>query len=188
MIDISIIVPAYNAEKYISACLDSLVNQTKKEIEIIAVNDGSTDNTLNILKEYKEKFPKKIKIISQSNQGLSVARNNGIKASSGKYIALIDSDDEVDLELFDKLWNKVNEYPYEIVAFDVELIYPQKTLTVKSGFKTDNKNISTKDSASFFIDMYCMACNKIIKETYSMMKKCFLSQILGLRMYCLCIS
>ena len=82
MIDISVIVPAYNVEKYISSCLDSLLNQTKKEIEIIAIDDGSTDNTLNILNEYKRNNPSKIHVISQNNQGLSITRNNGIKLST----------------------------------------------------------------------------------------------------------
>ena len=84
MKDISIIVPVYNAEKYLVKCLDSLVNQTKKNIEIILVNDGSKDKSIDILNEYKEKYPDMITIISQENQGQSAARNSGIENATGK--------------------------------------------------------------------------------------------------------
>ena len=84
-----------------------LLNQTKKEIEIIAIDDGSTDNTLNILNEYKRNNPNKIHVISQNNQGLSITRNNGIKLSTGKYISFVDGDDEIDTNLFKNLWDKL---------------------------------------------------------------------------------
>lgn len=75
---ISVIIPVYNVEAYLSECLDSVINQTFKDIEIICVNDGSTDNSLDILRTYAEKDPR-IKVINQTNQGLSAARNTGIK-------------------------------------------------------------------------------------------------------------
>ena len=137
MIDISVIVPAYNVEKYISSCLDSLLNQTKKEIEIIAIDDGSTDNTLNILNEYKRNNPSKIHVISQNNQGLSITRNNGIKLSTGKYISFVDGDDEIDTSLFKNLWDKLEEFPYDVVAFNVEIIYPNKKIIVNPGIASD---------------------------------------------------
>lgn len=89
---ISIIIPCYNVEKYISDCLNSILTQDFKEYEIICVNDGSTDNTLKIIKSYRKKYSN-IKIINQSNQGLSVARNIGMKFATGKYIYFVDSDD-----------------------------------------------------------------------------------------------
>lgn len=92
MIKISIIVPCYNVEKYISECLDSILKQKLKEIEIICINDGSTDDTLEIINSYKEKYSN-IKIINQSNQGISIARNIGMKYAKGKYIYFVDSDD-----------------------------------------------------------------------------------------------
>lgn len=101
---ISIIVPAYNVENYLERCLQSLINQTYKNIEIVCVNDGSTDNSLNILNDFQKK-DSRIKIISQENQGLSEARNVGIKNSSGKYIGFVDSDDWVDLDYYEKLYN-----------------------------------------------------------------------------------
>lgn len=164
MVDISVIVPVYNAEKYVSACLDSLINQTKKEIEIIAVNDGSKDSSLDILKEYAEKYPDLIKVISQENHGLSVTRNVGIKNALGKYVAFVDSDDEIYPELLERLWNKIEEFPFDVVAFDVDLIYPDKTITVKSGITENKKELKKEDKSTYFIDMYCMACNKIYKK------------------------
>lgn len=165
MVDISIIVPSYNVEKYISLCLDSLVNQTKKEIEIIAIDDGSTDNTLNILNKYKKNYPNKIRVISQANHGLSITRNTGIKLSTGKYIAFVDGDDEIDLELFEKLWNKTKEFPYDVIAFNVELIYPNKTVIANPGIKDNIEDFTLEEKKHFITNMYCMACNKLYKKS-----------------------
>ena len=93
---VSIIVPVYNIEKYLAKCLDSLINQTLEDIEIICVNDGSTDNSAEILNEYAQKDCR-IKIINQDNAGLSAARNTGINAANGEYIGYVDSDDWIDL-------------------------------------------------------------------------------------------
>lgn len=94
---VSIIVPVYNVERYLPQCLDSVVNQTYKNIEVICVNDGSPDNSIKILEDYSAKDPR-IKVVSQKNQGLSGARNTGIKYASGKFIMFVDSDDWIDLD------------------------------------------------------------------------------------------
>lgn len=164
MVDISVIVPAYNVEKYISSCLNSLLNQTKKEIEIIVIDDGSTDNTLNILNEYKKNNPSKIHIVSQENQGLSITRNNGIKLSTGKYILFVDGDDEIDINLLKNLWDKLEEFPYDVIAFNVEVIYPNKKIIVNPGITSDIKNFNLDSKKKFLTDMYCMACNKMYKK------------------------
>lgn len=117
---ISIIVPVYNVEKYLRKCLDSITNQTKKEIEIIFVNDGSTDNSLKILEEY-EKADNRIKIISQKNQGLGAARNTGLKAaytSNSKYIYFIDSDDYISYDYLEKMYNIAEKTNADIVVND----------------------------------------------------------------------
>ena len=129
--DISVIVPAYNAEKYIRPCLDSILNQTKKEFEIIVVNDGSKDNTLKILNEYKEQYSDIINVIDQENQGLSVTRNNAIKVAKGKYVVFIDSDDYVKSDMLEKLYDKAVSGGYDVVASDVNCIYPDKEVLVK---------------------------------------------------------
>lgn len=141
MIKVSIIVPVYNVEKYLSQCLDSLINQTLKDIEIICVNDGSKDNSETILKAYQIKDPR-IKIISQENKGLSVARNTGINAAKGEYIGLIDSDDWVDLDFYEKLYNAAKKYNSDIAAGDFyrrgKIIKTQKLKYKKEEFFTDD--------------------------------------------------
>lgn len=94
-IKISVIVPVFNAEKYLKMCLNSLVSQTLKNIEIICIDDGSTDNSLAILDKFKSKDDR-IKIIKQKNYGVSMARNNGISEAQGEYIGFVDADDWVD--------------------------------------------------------------------------------------------
>lgn len=112
---LSIIVPIYNVEKYLTKCLNSLVNQTLKEIEIICVDDGSTDNSLNILKEFAKKDIR-IKVYTQQNSGQSVARNVAIKNATGEYLGFVDSDDWVDLDYFEKLYNVAKEYSCDIAC------------------------------------------------------------------------
>ena len=105
MYKVSVIVPVYNTEKYLKKCLDSLVHQTLKEIEIILINDGSTDNSQKIIDEYVLKYPKLFKVFSQKNSGQAVARNLGIKNSKGEFIAFADSDDYLEIDAYEKAYN-----------------------------------------------------------------------------------
>ena len=114
MIKVSIIVPVYNVELYLDKCLNSLVNQTLKEIEIIVVNDGSKDNSQAIIDKYTNKY-NNIKALRKENGGLSDARNYGIKYASGEYIGYVDSDDYVTLDMYEKLYNKAIEEKSDIV-------------------------------------------------------------------------
>ena len=102
---ISVIVPVYNTEKYLRQCLDTIINQTLKEIEIICVDDGSTDNSLQILKEY-QKNDARIVILNQNNGGGGKARNTGLEISTGEYLAFLDSDDYFDLQFLEKMYNQ----------------------------------------------------------------------------------
>jgi len=113
-VDVSIIIPVYNVQEYLSVCLDSVIKQTIKNKEIIVVNDGSTDKCYEILKEYKEKYPELI-IINQENKGISETRNAGLKAASGEYIAFVDSDDFIELSMFEKMYNKAKTDDIDIV-------------------------------------------------------------------------
>ena len=121
---ISIIIPAYNVEKYLSQCLDSILAQTFKDFECICVNDGSTDNTLTILREYANK-DNRIKIINQKNSGSSVSRNNGIKQALGQYISFIDADDWVTENYLEILYSKIIETDADIVRASYKF-YHQK--------------------------------------------------------------
>lgn len=111
---VSVIVPVYNAEKYLRQCLDSIVNQTLGDIEIICVDDGSTDGSLSILKEYAEK-DERIFILQQPNLRAGVARNNGLKIAKGKYLSFLDSDDFFELDMLEKMYNKIEEDKSDIV-------------------------------------------------------------------------
>ena len=98
MILVSIIIPVYNASKYLYRCLDSILNQTFRDFELILINDGSTDNSLEILREYETK-DSRIIVIDKPNEGVSAARNQGIEIAKGEYIMFCDSDDYVEMEL-----------------------------------------------------------------------------------------
>lgn len=117
MAEISIVIPCYNVEKYLKECLDSVFNQTFKDFEVIAVNDGSSDKTPDILKAYAKKHPN-LKIVSQKNQGISQARNNGLKKASGKYIYFLDSDDLIHPQLLEITHYFALQYNVDMVSFE----------------------------------------------------------------------
>lgn len=123
--DISIVIPVYNIEKYLPKCLDSLVNQTFKNIEIICINDGSSDNSLKILEKYASN-DKRIKIINQENQGVSVARNNGIQVATGEYIMFVDGDDWIEAETCEKIYNRITCDNSDVLLFSHYDVFPQK--------------------------------------------------------------
>ena len=114
MCEVSIIVPIYNVEKYLNRCLDSLVNQTFKDIEIIALNNGSTDSSLDILKDYASN-DNRITIIDNENLGVSKARNIGIDKASGKYIVFVDSDDWIDTNMIEVLHSNITKNNCDLV-------------------------------------------------------------------------
>lgn len=116
MIKYSFIVPVYNTEKYLKKCLDSLVNQTYKDFEIILVNDGSTDKSSSIISKYQKKY-KNIIVIDKENEGLSMARNRGVQKSSGKYIIFVDSDDYVSNKLLEEVDKKIDDN--DILRFQI---------------------------------------------------------------------
>ena len=111
---VSVIVPVYNVEKYLKRCLDSLINQTLKDIEIIVVNDGSTDNSLDILNKYAEN-DSRIKVIDKENSGVSDCRNIAMKQMKGKYIMFVDSDDWIDNNALEIMYTKIEEEKSDVV-------------------------------------------------------------------------
>lgn len=113
--DISIIVPVYNTEKYLERCLTSLIEQTKKEIEIIIINDGSTDNSEKIIKKYKDS---RIKYIKNVNQGIGATRNEGIEKAQGKYLMFVDSDDYIEQDTCEVLFTKAEKDNLDMVICD----------------------------------------------------------------------
>ena len=113
---ISVVLPIYNVEKYLRRCLDSIVNQTYKNLEILLVNDGSTDNCLKICEEYA-KSDNRIKVINKKNAGLGMARNTGIDNARGEYICFFDSNDYIELDTIEKAYQIIVSENVEIVCF-----------------------------------------------------------------------
>lgn len=126
MNEISIIVPVYNVEKYLSKCIDSILNQTFINFELILVNDGSSDKSPVICEEYK-KLDDRIKVIHKSNGGLSSARNIGIKQSKGNFIAFIDSDDYIHPQMFEILYNNMKINDSDLVLCDYKKVYENES-------------------------------------------------------------
>ena len=114
--DISVVVPVYNTSQFLHQCVDSLINQTWKDVEFIFVDDGSTDDSVAILKEY-QKSDARIKVLEQENMHAGVARNNGMKQATGKYIIFLDSDDYFDLTLLERAFRCAEKNQAEIVFF-----------------------------------------------------------------------
>ena len=141
---ISIIVPVYNVDKYLKKSLDSLINQTYKNIEIILIDDGSTYNRGKICDEYK-KIDKRIKVIHQENKGLSGARNTGLKNKTGDYITFVDSDDYVEKDYIEFLYKLIKEDDYDISACNFSKIIDNK----KEENKINNKYILNSEETLY---------------------------------------
>lgn len=130
MIKISIIIPVYNAEQYLEQCLESVINQSLKEIEIICVNDGSIDNSLRILEEYSRK-DNRIIIINQENGGSSKARNSALQIAKGEYCLNIDSDDWIEQGYLEAMYEKAKKDKLDMVISDVILAYKKNKKILK---------------------------------------------------------
>ena len=138
-VKVSVIIPVYNVEKYLSACLTTVINQTLYDIEIICVNDGSTDNSLIILEEFA-RADSRVKIINKENGGLSSARNAGIKEACGNVLMFLDSDDSIAPNACERVWREFLEEPTDIVTFGTKIFptipepsnWHKKVLTIKT--------------------------------------------------------
>jgi len=162
---VSVIVPVYNVEKYIRQCLDSLVNQTLKEIEIIVVNDGSPDNSQAIIDEFVEKYPSKIFSLVKKNGGLGDARNYGLKFARGQYIGFVDSDDWVDPKMYEAMYSFAIKSNYDVVICDFTSIYDGWTTGWRStGYRGKKMPVCVEDYILHSLDP-ATACNKLIKAS-----------------------
>lgn len=151
---ISVIVPVYNVEKYIDKCLNSLVNQTLKDIEIIVVNDGSPDNSQAIIDKYVQRYPKLVKSFIKENGGQGSARNLGLEKATGKYISFVDSDDWLDENALLEMYNLAQKDNSDIVICDMIDHYEDGS--------TKNYNCTKYDSV---YKVSPSACNKIFKKS-----------------------
>ncbi len=156
MVKVSVIVPIYNVEKYLKRCIDSLVEQTQDSLEIVLVNDGSTDGSSKIATEYAEKYSEKIKYVEKQNGGLSDARNYGMKYATGEYIAFLDSDDYAEKDTYKLMYEKAKEENADYVECDFLWEYPNK-------IKQD-KRYEFKDKKQMLSFVRVVAWNKLIKR------------------------
>ena len=122
---ISVIVPIYNVEKYLSRCIDSIINQTYTELEIILVDDGSTDNCGVMCEEYAQK-DERIKVFHKQNGGLSDARNVGLENAKGDYIAFVDGDDYIALDMYEKLYRRIDKDKSDLAICNIEFVNEKK--------------------------------------------------------------
>lgn len=129
MIRASVIIPIYNAEKYLTCCLDSVTAQTLKDIEIICVNDGSTDKSPKILESYAKK-DRRIKVIHKKNGGLVSARKAGVAAARGEYVGYLDSDDWIEPHMYERLYEKIQQFGCDIVASGLFRQFSESTVKV----------------------------------------------------------
>ena len=143
-VKVSVIIPVYNCQDYLKRCLDSLLNQTLEDIEIICVNDGSNDNSLNILREYQAKDSRFV-VIDKENGGQSIARNTGIDIAKGEYIGFVDSDDWVDLDFYEKLYYTAKMHKADIAAAGIiRLNNIKKRFYLKITDEISSTNYDTK--------------------------------------------
>lgn len=158
MVKVSVIVPAYNAEPYLDKCLESLVTQTLKDIEIIIINDGSSDKTATIIEKYKKKYKQIIFINNKKNMGIGKSRNLGIEKASGKYIGFLDSDDYVAKETYENYYNFCEKNKLELACSDYYKVFPEKI----EYFKTNTFSISNIKKDPFLINKIDYGpCNKL---------------------------
>jgi glycosyltransferase involved in cell wall biosynthesis len=181
-IKVSIIVPVYNNEKYIYECLDSLIGQTLSEIEIITVDDGSTDNSLMILKKYQENHENFI-VIHQQNQKLGSARNTGLRIAKGEYVLFVDSDDYIHGAAAEELYHQGKQYDLDLITFDAEVFEEQGDVSdndVRKGLQLDRTRIGIPDDKVFtgkdYLKLYGTSGGMAIPVFMQMYKTSFLRQ------------
>lgn len=161
----SVIIPMYNSEKYLEACLDSVLNQRLKEIKIILINDGSTDNSENIVNKYIKKY-NNIKYIKTENFGQGHARNIGLKYIEGSYVGFVDSDDIIDENMFEEMYDLAIEKDLDMVICNHEYCY--ETYSAPNEINVEENKIYNQNE---IIDMFLtedsingFSCNKIVKR------------------------
>lgn len=158
---ISVIVSVYNTEKYIEKCLDSLLNQTYSNIEIVVINDCSTDGSLKILKKYAKKYDNMILIENKENKGLSYSRNVGLEKATGKYIGYIDSDDYVDSTYYEQMMKAIKKEKSEIAIADMKIVYEDGSFPdyVSKGCNGEVNTLNIIKNG-----LAASACNKLFKR------------------------
>lgn len=174
MVKVSVIVPVYNSEKYLNKCIDSILNQTLKEIELILVNDGSTDRSRKILEEYSE-MDDRVIVLNIKNGGPARARNKGIKIAKGKYLSFVDSDDYIDGDFLEKLYNTADNNKVQMIMTNYKDINMFNGVTSMTCHELEcgvifNKDRIKKDILTTFTKTinygFFSMCNKLYLREY----------------------
>lgn len=163
---VSVIVPVYNVEEYLPKCLESLVNQTLPEIEILVVNDGSPDNSQAIIDDYAARYPDKIRAFIKENGGLSDARNYGLAHATGEYIAFVDSDDYVDIDMYELMYKKAAESDSDVVCCPYTDVYERRVGRNYFGGSMKHFGKSVAESPKILRYANSFAWNKIYRREF----------------------
>lgn len=162
---VSVIVPVYNVENYLPKCLDSLLSQTLQNIEIMVVDDGSTDRSAEIIRQYSEKYPAKIKAFTKENGGLSDARNFGIERACGDFFGFVDSDDYVSETMFEEMLSLAERHDAEMVICNIQKVDEHGSITQKlTQIPNMPEKIDLESNFSVFSDLSYFACNKLFRK------------------------
>lgn len=177
---ITVVVPIYNVENYLAKCLDSIISQTYKNLEIICVDDCGVDGSMKILEQYANK-DSRIKIISHDlNKGLGPARNTGQDAATGDYILFVDSDDTINLDILDKMLNSALKYNSDMVFANTRLVYEVESVKKRAeniqkylSFKSDTEEFKIDiGNYSFYAEnLPCVAWNKLYQAEFLKVNK-----------------
>lgn len=157
MYKVSVIIPVFNSESYLEKCVDSILSQTLIDIEVILIDDGSTDDSLQIIKQYVKKYSN-VKYKSKKNEGQAIARNLGIEMATGEFICFVDSDDYIDNTMLEKLYENALKNNSDIVVCDYVEEYGNKQIEKKSLF------VNAENLHKSYILSVAGPCSKIIKK------------------------
>lgn len=162
---VSIIVPIYQAEKHLHKCIESIINQTYGELEILLIDDGSKDGSLELCKQYQA-IDHRIKVLSQTNKGVSATRNRGIREATGDYILFVDSDDYIEKQMIEYMVEKAGSYYNEIVFCGFEYVYNQERIIQRT--QTEEGKYNQEELVKNFWELYeCGILHNIGTKLYS---------------------
>ena len=177
MVSVSVIIPCYNVEKYLSECLDSVLNQSFKDLEIVCVEDYSTDKTKDILKQYEKQHKNITVIYNKTNQGLAISRNIGIDKAKGEYVYFLDSDDSISKDCIEKLHKEIEHNKCDLVMGGI-LVYPEnkhdkssinKCASLQNWINFErfiNIKITEQNACDYYMKLHCCAVNKLYKKSF----------------------
>lgn len=165
MIKVSVIVPVHNAEPYLDQCLESLLNQNLKEIEVIAVNNGSVDDSIGVLKKHQAKHPHKLKVFDIPQGDVSIARSIGLDNAVGEYVGFVDSDDYVDLSMYEKLYTKAKQNDFDICVCDVIAFFEDTDQTSYLSSMIEQDITTLDDMKKSFVNSHPLITSKIFRRS-----------------------